>query len=170
MLEDKLRKAHSFARKNLGNEAKRQKSIYDHNVREKKYGVGDLVWRNQKKNIPGQKTKIARHWTGPWIIIEKVSDIIFRLKFSKNSDPVTVHGDNLKPYIGDKKFNWFTLTPANSGNADHADFPDLGDYATTSNSRLTDRGNDAEVEQTPPLTARSQTNESPEICSSTVPS
>ena len=33
LLEDNLRKAHYFARKNLGIEVKRQKSIYDRNVR-----------------------------------------------------------------------------------------------------------------------------------------
>ncbi|CAC5382314.1 unnamed protein product [Mytilus coruscus] len=148
-LEDNLRKAQRFARENLGVEAKRQKSIYDRNVKSKTYEVGDRVWRNQKKNIPGQKAKIARHWTGPWIIIEKMSDIIFRLKFSKNSNPVTVHGDNLKPYIGDKEFNC------------------LEDYATLNESRSFDRGNDAEIILTPPSEAGNQPNENPKICPST---
>ncbi|CAG2252348.1 unnamed protein product [Mytilus edulis] len=166
-LEDNLRKAQRFARENLGVEAKRQKSIYDRNVKSKTYEVGDRVWRNQKKNIPGQRPKIARHWTGPWIIIEKMSDIIFRLKFSKNSNPVTVHGDNLKPYIGDKEFNWFDITPVDSGNADLAEFPSLEDYATLNESRSFDRGNDAEIILTPPSEARNQPNENPKICPST---
>ncbi|CAC5379235.1 unnamed protein product [Mytilus coruscus] len=166
-LEDNLRKAQRFARENLGVEAKRQKSIYDRNVKSKTYEVGDRVWRNQKKNIPGQKAKIARHWTGPWIIIEKMSDIIFRLKFSKNSNPVTVHGDNLKPYIGDKEFNWFDITPIDSGNADLAEFPSLEDYATLNESRSFDRGNDAEIILTPPSEAGNQPNENPKICPST---
>lgn len=65
-LEDNLRKAQRFARENLGVEAKRQNSIYDRNVKSKTYEVGDRVWGYQKQNIPGQKAKIARHWTpGP---------------------------------------------------------------------------------------------------------
>ena len=119
-LEENLRNAQRFARENPGLEAKRQKSTYDRKVRSRNYEVGDLVWRNQRRNVPGKKAKIARHWTGPWIIVDKVSDIIFNMKFSKDANPVTVHGDNLKPYVGEKKFNWFKTTPAEHRNSDHA--------------------------------------------------
>ncbi|CAC5407316.1 unnamed protein product [Mytilus coruscus] len=76
-------------------------------VRPVVYNVGDYVWRNQKKKCSRIKLKIARHWTGPWVITEKLSDITFKVKCAKNSPEVTVHGDILKPYLGSKK--WFGL-------------------------------------------------------------
>lgn len=52
-------------------------------VKRQNYKVGDLVWRNQKKNTPGKKAKIARHWTGPWAITETLSEITFKVKCYK---------------------------------------------------------------------------------------
>lgn len=167
-LEENLRKAHRFARENLGVEAKRQKSVYDRNVRSKTYKVGDLVYRNQKKNVPGKKAKIARQWTGQWIIVDKISDIIFAIKCSKNVDAVTVHGDNLKPYTGDKKFNWFTTPATITGNADLAEFPILTDYAINHDKSQETRGKDAELDQAPPSDLEATSNETPEVCPTTL--
>ena len=96
-----------MARNHLKISAERQRITYNLNVKKLGYEIGDLVWRNQKKNIPGLKSKIARHWTGPWVIVDKFSDVIFKIQFSKNSNPAVVHGDNLKPYKGSKKAKWF---------------------------------------------------------------
>ena len=82
-LEKSLREAHDVARRHLKMAAERQKMVYDNKVKLQTYKVGDLVWRNQKKSLPGIKTKIARHWTGPWIITEKLSEIIFKIKCYK---------------------------------------------------------------------------------------
>ena len=69
-LEKNLKEAHDVARKHIKMAAKRQKQTYDTKVKQQNYKVGDLVWRNQKKNTPGIKAKIARHWSGPWAITE----------------------------------------------------------------------------------------------------
>lgn len=50
---------------------------------------------------------MARNWTGPWIIIEKLTDVLFKIKHSHNSPPVIIHADNLKPYKGEKTMPWF---------------------------------------------------------------
>ncbi|VDI26372.1 Hypothetical predicted protein [Mytilus galloprovincialis] len=106
-LEERLREAHDLARK-IRNQGKAEKFYITPMLKRHKYEKGDLVWRNQKKNTPGLKLKIARQWTGPWIIIDKKSDIIFKIQHSKNSTAVIIHGDNLKPYKGNKKAKWFT--------------------------------------------------------------
>lgn len=127
-LEDRLSEAHKIARLNLGISAERQKLIYDAGVKSKRYSVGDMVWRNQKKNVVGRKSKIARHWSGPWVICEKLSDVLFKIKFSRNSTPVVVHGDNLKPYSGDKKFDWFNLELENTSENEVMEFPELDHF------------------------------------------
>ncbi|KAK3107787.1 hypothetical protein FSP39_022147 [Pinctada imbricata] len=123
-----LNEAHEFARINIKAAAERQKINYDTKVRPVEYNIGDLVWRNQKKNIPGIKAKIARHWTGPWIIMDKLSDVTFEVKCSKNKPAVVVHGDILKPYLGNKKFSWFKRS--NESDQRLVEFPDLTQFTT----------------------------------------
>ncbi|CAC5379340.1 unnamed protein product [Mytilus coruscus] len=106
-LEERLREAHDLARKHLKRSAERQKILYTTNVKRHNYERGDLVWRNQLKNTQGLTLKIARQWTGPWAIIDKKSDIIFKIHRSKNSIAVIIYGDNLKPYKGNKRAKWF---------------------------------------------------------------
>ena len=101
-LQSNLKRIHAFVRNNLSKSAEKQKKHYDSHVKEICYNVGDLVWRNQKKTVPGVKTKITRHWTGPWIITEKLCDILFRIKHSDSSPSLIMHGDNLKKYHGPK--------------------------------------------------------------------
>ena len=60
-LEDRLRESHEVARRHLKASAIRQKFSYNTNANRHNYDKGDLVWRNQKKNVPGLKLKISRH-------------------------------------------------------------------------------------------------------------
>lgn len=52
-----------------GNDAIRQKSYYDRNMRETNNKVGDLVRRNQRLTLKRVKAKLARKWTGPCIVV-----------------------------------------------------------------------------------------------------
>ncbi len=118
--------------------------------------------------MPGRKVKIARQWCGPYVIIEKVSDIVFIIKFSKNARPITGQGDNLKPYSGDKKFTWFTAPgAATTGNADQMEFPTLTDYIINQDSACETRGNSKEMCQTPAIGPEQTVNENQIICQTT---
>jgi hypothetical protein len=59
-----------------------------------------------EENYTGLKLKIARHWTGPWVIIDKLGDVIFKIQHSRASVQVVIHGSNLKPYKGNKMASW----------------------------------------------------------------
>ncbi|CAC5386202.1 unnamed protein product [Mytilus coruscus] len=126
-LEERLKGAHDLARKHLKVSAERQKISYNTNVKRHNYEI-DLVWRNQKKNIPGLKLKIARQWTGPWVVVDKKSDIIFKIQHSKNSTAVIIHGDNLKPYRGNKTAKWFRK---NNEERISVEIPDLPEFLST---------------------------------------
>ena len=62
-----------------------------------KYCVGDTVCRFQPQQILGTKLKLARNWSGPWIVTKKLSDVLYRIQHSIYSKPVVIHADNLKP-------------------------------------------------------------------------
>ena len=99
-LRENLDSLHKIARETLQKSSLRQKSDYDRKVREVNYDVGDLVRRNQQKVAIGAKVKLGRHWTGPWTVIKRLSDVLYQIKHSRNSKPVIIHADNLKPYKG----------------------------------------------------------------------
>jgi hypothetical protein len=50
-MEDRMRTAHDMARKHLKVSDKREKVLYNTNVKYHIYEKGDLAWRNQKKII-----------------------------------------------------------------------------------------------------------------------
>ena len=106
-LREELEKIHEIARDTLNQSAVRQKEYYDRGIKEIKYAPGNLVRRWQPQIASGAKKKMARNWTGPWIIIEKLTDVLFKIKHSHNSPPVIIHADNLKPYKGEKTMPWF---------------------------------------------------------------
>ncbi|CAG2196786.1 unnamed protein product [Mytilus edulis] len=106
-LQDKLKTIHEIARVSLGTAAKRQKRQYDKNVKRMDYSEGDLVRRYQPRTAKGVKKKLSRFWTGPWVIVEKLSNVLYKIKHSPNSTPVIIHADNLKLYKGEKVPKWF---------------------------------------------------------------
>jgi hypothetical protein len=102
-LESELYFVHNLAREVTGKLSQRQKHYYDRNVRNVNYDIGDKVRRNQRQIITGTKAKLARNWTGPWFIVKRLSDTLYQIQHSKNSKPVIVHADNIKPYRGNKQ-------------------------------------------------------------------
>jgi hypothetical protein len=103
MLEEKLFEIHEFAREISKKSSLRQKSYFNPNVGEVNYDIGDLVRRSQTKVAKGTKLKLARKWTGPWILENRLSDVLYQIRHSSQSKPVVVHADNLKPYKGSKR-------------------------------------------------------------------
>ena len=47
-LEDRLRKSHNIAREHLKASSERQRRLYNANVKNINYEIGDMVWGNQK--------------------------------------------------------------------------------------------------------------------------
>ena len=105
-IRQELETTHEIARENLQKSAIRQKEYYDRNVKDIKYCTGDLVRRWQPQTMKGTKRKLARNWTGPWVVVERLTDVLFKIKHSKNSPVVVIHADNLKPYYGKNSIDW----------------------------------------------------------------
>ena len=101
-LQEELHNIHTLARDTMKKSMQRQKHYYDRNVIEVTYEVGDMVRRNQQKVAVGTKSKLARRWTGPWIITKRLSDVLYQIRHSKSSKAIIVHADSIKPYRGSK--------------------------------------------------------------------
>jgi deoxyuridine 5'-triphosphate nucleotidohydrolase len=44
------------------------------------YEVGDEVWYLSSRRVPGKPAKLTDHWVGPWIVVNKVADVLYRIR------------------------------------------------------------------------------------------
>ena len=58
------------------------------------------------------------------MVIDKLCDVLFRVKHSPDSPSVVIHGDNMKHYLGDKKL-YFQVLPAQET---ETQFPNIRDF------------------------------------------
>jgi hypothetical protein len=77
---EKMEMAYEYVRNNLAKNAVRQKRIYDLKASGNNLEKGQKVWLYIPFQRKGLSPKLARKWTGPYIIIEKLGDVIFRIK------------------------------------------------------------------------------------------
>lgn len=88
-VRQKLESAFQSARKNLRSAHRRQKVGYDRWAKERQYQVGDYVWWYDHKTRKGRCQKLNRPWVGPWKIVKKVGDVVYRIQYC-GTDPVHV--------------------------------------------------------------------------------
>jgi transposase InsO family protein len=96
--------AYEMARENLGKSATRQEREYNRKTDARTYKVGDWVWRFYP---PKAREKLGKGWTGPYLVIEKLSDVSYKIQLTEQAKPRVVHVDHLKRYETDSyPHNW----------------------------------------------------------------
>ena len=68
--------------------------------------VGDFVWCYSPAKKKGISSKLQRRWTGPFLIIDVLSDCVYRIQKNPKSKPKVVHRDRLIRYHGRDAHNW----------------------------------------------------------------
>ncbi|CAG2219638.1 unnamed protein product [Mytilus edulis] len=104
-LQSNIFRVHNLARDKMIASSDRQKRQYDHKINARKYSVGDAVWVFNPTKTKGKSPKLQCQWTGPFLIIEAYTDLIYKVKSSPNSRDRVLHHDRLKPFIGNFN-NW----------------------------------------------------------------
>ena len=95
-LKEKLKEIHEIARENLEKSCDRQKRLYDHRANAHSYNVGDSVFLfdpTKKKDI---SPKLQSRWVGPYLVVGKLSDLLYKIQLSPQSKIKIVHHDRLK--------------------------------------------------------------------------
>ncbi|CAC5382285.1 unnamed protein product [Mytilus coruscus] len=114
-----LDNVHEFAREKINNASDKQKWYYDYKVNFKPYSVGDAVWLHDPKRKVGISPKLQCNWDGPYLILNSISDLVYRIQKLESSKPRVVHYNRLKPYHGDFD-NWLTKTVIQKDTESHA--------------------------------------------------
>ena len=101
-LKNRLSKAFQTANDILHSAHKTQKHFYDRWARANVYKAGDLVLWLDTKTRRGRCMKLNRPWTGPWRIIKRLGEVVYRIKY-EGSGKVSVkrrvvHHNQLKQF------------------------------------------------------------------------
>ena len=83
------------------------KNYYDRNANLTKYSVGDAVRFHNPVRKKRFTLKLQRSWKGPYIVIKKFSDILYKIQKGPRDEPKVLHHDRPKPYNGENKPMWF---------------------------------------------------------------
>ena len=99
-LRERLIQAHQDVREKLKVAQRRQKDAFDKGVKCTVYQPGDLVLRFSPELKPGEPNKFHRQWESPYEIVERVSEVTYRVRrrdrHSRRSSDV--HFNNLRLY------------------------------------------------------------------------
>lgn len=84
---------------NEGPQAKQAK-YYDRRRRPAEYKMGDQVFIYQHQCDEHKSEKLSLPWSGPYHVLEKMSDVTYKVVGYENKDwERIVHISNMKPYI-----------------------------------------------------------------------
>ena len=70
------------------------------------YRTGDFVWLYTPIKKVGVSPKLQKFWDGPYLVLERLSDAVYRIQRSEKSIPKVVHFDRIKKYLGPKVADW----------------------------------------------------------------
>ena len=106
-LQNRMYKVHELARASLIEAGQKQKRLYDRKISRYSYSINDAVWLRVYVKPRGLSKKLQLRWEGPFKVVQKISDFVFKIQKNKKASCKIVHYNRLKPYSG-KVSPWFT--------------------------------------------------------------
>ena len=116
-LKSVLADPHEFVHKNLEQAATKQKKYYDRGLNPRTFSKYDFGWRWYP---PTAGIKLGLGWIGPYKVIDKLTEVTYRIQKTPDSTCIVVHVDHLKPYESDTPpDNWIQeVTSLEESNSD----------------------------------------------------
>ena len=116
-LRTRLTEAYEKVRQHLNIGQEWQKEFYDRRVHGKPYDVGALVWLHSLVLPRGKSKKFHHPWTGPFIVVKRLSDVTYRIQSREGRRRLVVHFDRLKLCHPGTRFNSEYLPPSQPDNS-----------------------------------------------------
>ena len=112
-LQTALENAYSLVRSKTGAKQERQKEFYNRKVHGKPFSPGDQVWLFSPVVPRGKSKKLHHPWTGPWVVVKRLSDAVYRIQsLAGHRKRAVVHFDRLKPCPPEMRFTTTAHQPA----------------------------------------------------------
>jgi len=116
-LAESLECTHKSVSETVDAQYQYQKKAYDRHVKAHAYNRWQPVWLREYSRTLGKSQALRNNYSGPWIIVQKLSEVNFRIKRSLKGRSIIVHSDRLKPYYGIVTDSWAATvcTPPTAG-------------------------------------------------------
>jgi hypothetical protein len=102
--KERFQKSYEMARETTGKSTQRYKEYYDAKANGKPFEIGDRVWLHVPYVKKGKSLKLSRPWTGPYVVMKKLSDLVYRIQMENNKKKrVVVHFNRLKKCCSPKQ-------------------------------------------------------------------
>ena len=97
-----LQEAFAFVALNMKKAAKRQRILYNRKTQEAALKIGENVMRWYTPNV---RHKFGMGWTGPYIVVGKVNDLVYTVQKEEGGKCLNIHLGDIKKYEGNKPLN-----------------------------------------------------------------
>jgi hypothetical protein len=99
-LVDHLHDIHQYARQHLKLASDRMKTRYDKLANSAGYQEGNMVWLYRPIRTKGKSPKLQSSWEGPYKVVKRINDVVYRIQRNPRSRMMVVHLDRLATYQG----------------------------------------------------------------------
>lgn len=120
-LQERLVETHHQVRENLHFAAEAMRRHYDRGARVTGHAEGDQVWLHNPRRRKGLSPKLQSPWEGPYFIVERVSEVTYRIRRGTRGRPKVVHVDRLWRYHGPGRYTWGPEQEAGDASSEHGD-------------------------------------------------
>ena len=100
-LEESIDIVHTFARKRLKITTDRMKTRYNLDATATKLNEGTPVWLFKPQRKKGVSPKLSKSWVGPYVVVKRINDLVYRIQMSECSKSMVVHRNRLRKYFGE---------------------------------------------------------------------
>ena len=107
MLKERMDRIYEFTRDRLQLSSDRMKRYHDVGVIYKEFKPGDPVWLYNPRRRKGHTPKLQKPWEGPYTVLNRINDLVYRVKLSPHSRAKVVHLERLWKYHGENPPTWF---------------------------------------------------------------
>ncbi|KFM56688.1 Retrovirus-related Pol polyprotein from transposon 412, partial [Stegodyphus mimosarum] len=95
-LQARFEVMHNFARERVNLATEKMKTRYDTRATGHRFNEGDKVWLWNPTRRKGLSPKLQSPWDGPYTVLNRLNDVVVRIRKSSNSKPKVVHYDRLQ--------------------------------------------------------------------------
>lgn len=101
-LRENLYHSHQIVRKNLKCATNIQKNKYDKKSNLNQYQTGDLVSvLMESPDTDLESHKLQPKYIGPCLILQKINNLLYKVKTSEQANVKMIHHNKMKPYVGE---------------------------------------------------------------------
>ena len=97
---------HEFAQKYIEQSFESMRKRYDVDSSACIFKEGDQVWLYNPRKKKGRSVKFMRPWEGPYIVIKRLNDLVYRIQQGRNRKLRLVDRNRLSAYRGDQSELW----------------------------------------------------------------